>query len=180
MAIGTMLILTFICAVCRAIMFYRRDLKVWHAFIPGLNKYELGKTVGCKKIAIANGIAHVFVWVYFVVCLGYEVWIMQNYAYAIAVPTNESAFSQVYVDVPVSVANIATWSKYGLIAIALVTLILWCMMMWRFTMAHKKNPWWIILWACIPVIPYIYFTAISDFVSKDGKRYTVQKVEIKE
>jgi hypothetical protein len=32
----------------------------------------------------------------------------------------------------------------------------------------------------MPVIPYIYFTASSDFVSKDGKLYTLKKVEITE
>lgn len=180
MTFGVVLLLTFICAICRAIMFYRRDIKVKYAFIPGVNKYLLGKTVGCKKLAIANGIAHVVFWIYFAVCFGYEIWIMQIYAYAIKIPTTEGALSTVEVQVPTEVANIAIWSKYILIAVALVTLILWCMMMWQFTMKHKKNPWWIILWACAPVIPYVYFTAISDFVSKDGKRYTMQKVEIKE
>ena len=180
MNIGTILLLTLICAVCRAIMFYKRDLKIWHAFIPGLNKYELGRTVGCKKLAVANGIAHTVFWLYFTACFGYEIWIMQNFAYAIKMPTEEGAMSQVMVEVPTNVAYIASGTKYVLIAFALVTLVLWCMMMWKFTMAHKKNPWWIILWVVVPVIPYVYFSAISDFVSKDGKRYTTQKVEIKE
>lgn len=180
MSLGTILLFMLICAICRASMFYKREIKVWHAFIPGLNKYDLGKSVGCRKIAVANAIMHTFYWVYFTFCFGYEIWIMQNYTYEVKVPYNGSVVSTVEVRVPESVANIAVYSKYLLIVIGIATLILWCIMMWKFTMKHKKNPWWIILWAAIPVIPYIYFAIISDFVSKDGKRYKTQKVEIKE
>ncbi len=180
MTIGAVFILTIICAVCRAIMFYKRGIPVKQAFIPGFNKYKLGKSVGCKKLAIANGISHVVFWLYFAFCFGYEIWIMQTYAYAITLPSSEGEFSTVEVQVPTTIGTIAVATKYVLIAFALITLVLWCMMMWQFTMKHKKNPWWIILWAVIPVIPYIYFTAINDFVATDGKRYTVQKVEIKE
>lgn len=180
MSLGTIMFFQIICLICRCIMFKKRDLTIKKALIPGVNKYWLGKLVKSKKLGIANGIAHTVFWLYFCVCFGIELWIMQNYAAYITVPTNDSAFSQVHVSLPENIANLAIWSKYVLIAVGVVTIILWCMMMWKFTIQHKRNPWWICLWAVIPVIPYIYFASISDVVSIDGKRYSLQKVEIKQ
>lgn len=180
MELGTIMLLSFICAICRSIIFKKRDIKWWKSFVPGYNKYLLGKLVQDKKLAIANAIAHTFFWLYFWACFGYELWIISNYAVGIQNPINGVEQSVVQVAVPENVANIAIWSKYILIAVALVTLILWCMMMWKFTIKHKRNPWWIVLWAALPVIPYIYFANISDVVSIDGKRYSIQKVEIKQ
>jgi len=161
-------------------MFKKRDLSVKKAMLPGVNKYWIGRLVGNKKLGIANGIAQVGFWTYFWACFGYEIWLIQNYATYVTVPTDNNAFSRVEVALPENLANIAIWSKYILIAFAVVTIILWCIMMWKFTIQHKRNPWWICLWAVIPVIPYIYFAYISDVVSIDGKRYSIQKVEIKQ
>ena len=180
MELGTILISTVICAICRCIMFKKRDIKWYKALIPGVNKYLIGKIAGLKKLAVANGIATTVFWLYFYACFGYELWIIQNYAVGVQTPYDASQGSMIQVAVPKNIANIAIWSKYILIAVALITLILWCMMMWKFTLKHKRSPWWILLWASIPVIPYIYFSCISDVVSIDGKRYIIKKVEIKD
>lgn len=179
MTLGLVLILTIICAFCRFIIFKKRDIRGVTALIPGYNKYKIGKLVGNKRLGIANGIAHVVFQLFFIFCFTYELWIIQNYATEIKIPANGITESAIQVNVPQSVANIAIGSKYVLIGLAVITMILWCMMMWKFTMQHKRNPWWIILWACIPVIPYIYFAYINDVVSIDGKRYKLQKVEVK-
>lgn len=179
MTFGTVLIFSFICTICRCIIFKKRDVKWYYSFIPGLNKYKLGMLVGSKKLALFNAFMHPFLSLYFFFCFAYELWIIMNYSTNIQVPYDGITDSVIQVEVPTSVANIAIWSKYFLILFAIITMIVWCMMMWKFTIQHNRNPWWILLWAIIPVIPYIYFANISDVVSIDGKRYSIQKVEIK-
>ena len=180
MELGIILVFMCISAVCRYFIFKKRDIKGWYAFIPGVNKYKLGMLVKSKKLAIANSIMHVLFWIYFCMCLSLEVWIISKYAVRVTNSFDTNKISSIQVNVPESIANIAIWSKYILIALAIITLVVWCMMMWKFTIQHKRNPWWIILWAVIPVIPYIYFASISDVVAIDGKRYSIKKVEIKE
>ena len=51
--------------------------------------------------------------------------------------------------------------------------------MWKFTIQQNRNPWWIMLWAIIPVIPYIVFANSSNVVI-DGKKYVFKKVEVEE
>lgn len=180
MTLGTILIMQFIDMICRCIMFIRRDIKWKYAVIPGVNKYWLGKLVKSKKLGIANAISHTLFWLYFWFCFGLEIWVLQNYSAYAYIPKDGTTQSMIQIALPDNLANILVWSKYLLIAFAVVTIILWSMMMWRFTIQHKRNPWWICLWAVIPVIPYIYFASISDVVSIDGKRYSLQKVEIKD
>lgn len=178
MTLGTVMLLTLVCMICRCVIFKKRDIPVIKAIIPGVNKYTLGMLVKSKKLAIMNGIAHTVFWIYFWVCFGFEMWMLSNFAVTVQNPKDGTSQSIVQVVVPENIANIAVWSKYILIAIAVFTIVVWCMMMWKFTMQHKRNPWWILLWAAIPAIPYIYFACISDVVSIDGKRYKLQKVEI--
>ena len=54
MTLGLILALYAACAVCRAIIFSKRDVKPIWAFVPGVNKYKLGKLSGCKKLAKLN------------------------------------------------------------------------------------------------------------------------------
>lgn len=180
MDLGTIIMFQIICLICRCIIFKKRDVSIKKAILPGVNKYWLGRLVKNKKLGIANCIAQVGFWIYFWFCFGLELWIIQNYTEFITVPTDNNAFSRVEVALPENIANLAIYSKYVLIAFAVITIILWCMMMWKFTILHKRSPWWICLWAVIPVIPYIYFACISDVVSIDGKRYSIKKVEIKQ
>lgn len=179
MDLGTVMLFQIICLICRCIIFKKRDISIKRALMPAVNKYWLGKLVKSKKLGIMNAIAHTVFWLSFWFCFGLEMWIIQNYAAYIKVPTDNNAFSQIQVSLPPDIANLAVWSKYILIAIGIATIIFWCIMMWKFTIQHKRNPWWICLWTVIPIIPYIYFASISDVVSIDGKRYSLQKVEIK-
>lgn len=175
MEIGTILLLTLFCALCRCFIFNRSGIKWWVAFIPGVNKYKIGKLVGSKKLAIYNGISHVVFWLYFTYTFGYELYVLQNYATAVS---NDGY--GVEVTVPAEIANVITYTRYATIALAIFVLVGWCMMMWKFTILHKKSPWWIILWAVCPVIPYIYFNLINDFIAIDGKHYMYKKVDYHE
>ena len=180
MPIGILTILLIVCLICRCIIFSKRGIKCRNAFIPGYNKYKLGLAGGCKKwICILNGIIHPILHIFFIVCFYIEFWIIQNYSTEATISQDLSTDSRIYVSVPQNIANIAIWSKYILIAIAVIALILWCVMMWKFTMTNKKSPWWILLWAAIPAIPYCYFAATKDF-TVDGKRYKMERVEIQD
>ena len=178
MTLGLLFILLIICVICRIIIFKKRDVKPWQALIPAYNKYKLGRLAKAKKLGIINAIAHTVFDVFFIFCFTFEFWIITNYADYIQVPEDGVSDSVIRVAVPDTVANIAIYSKYILIILAIFTFVVWCMMMWKFTIAHKKSPWWILLWAVIPVIPYIYFAAISDVLSIDGKRYSIQKTRV--
>lgn len=171
-----MLILVLICTICKSIIFKKQGIKVIKAFIPCINKYELGMIANTKKLAIANAILGLVFWPYFMVCLGYEIWIMQNYTSNIRM--SETTQSLVEVIVPENIANIAVYSKYALIILAIIIMICWCMMMWKYTMYQHKNPWWIVAWAIAPAIAYIYFAFTTTFVDKNGKKYHMKKVEV--
>lgn len=177
MKLGFIFALYAVCIICRAIIFNKRDIKAIWAFIPIMNKYKMGKMVGSKKLAIWNMIMHPLLIGTFTFCFGYELWIIKEFAYAIKIPVNGIDMSNIEVVVPDDIALIAIWSKYFLIVVAVVTLIVWLLMMWKFTIQHNRNPWWIMLWAIIPTIPYIVFAASSTVVI-DGIKYTVEKVKM--
>lgn len=179
MTLGLILALYAACIVCRAIIFSKRDVRPIWAFVPGVNKYKLGKLSGCKKLAKLNAILHPLCIASFLFCFGYELWIIKEYAYAVQVPVNGIDYSKVEVLVPDDVALVAVWSKYFLIAVAAATITVWSMMMWKFTIQHDRNPWWIMLWAIIPIIPYVAF-ALSSTVVIDGKKYVTKRVEVEE
>lgn len=180
MSVGLLMMLSCICLVCRCFIFNRRDVSWKKAFIPGYNKYKLGMLGNNKKsICVVNGIIHTILHIYFYICFCIELWIIENYSTEATMPYDAMTDSRIYVSVPKSIANVAIYSKYVLVAIAVIALIMWCIMMWKFTITNKKNPWWILLWAAIPVIPYCYFASTRDFVL-DGKRYRLERVEIKD
>lgn len=178
MPIGITVILTTICMVCRGIIFKKRDYKWWYTLIPGLNKYKLGKLVNSKKLAIWNCILHTLTYLSILFYMGLEFYMVSTYAESIQIPKDGVTDSTITIQVPESLAHFAMGTRYVIIAIGFITLIVWCMMMWRFTIQHKRNPWWIILWAVVPVIPYIAFAASPEVVI-NGKRYKLQRVEVK-
>lgn len=178
-SLGSILAMTAICFVCKAIIFARRDIKSIWAFIPFINRYKLGKLTGSKRLAILHTILHpLFIFV-FCASFGFELWIIKNYSYAIQIPEDGIDMSKIQVAVPQDIATFAVWSKYLLIFSAAIDLVVWCIMMWKFTIQHDKNPWWILLWAVIPAIPYATFAASSTVVI-DGKRYTTKRIEVNE
>lgn len=179
MTLGFILALYAVCTICRAVIFKRRDINPIFAFIPAVNKYKMGKMVGSKKLAKFNMIMHPLLFITFMFCFGYEIWIIKEYSYAIQVPKDGFSDSRIDVLVPDDVALIAVWSKYFLIAVAAITIVVWCMMMWKFTIQHERNPWWIMVWAIIPTIAYIAF-AVSSTVVINGKKYTTKRVEVGE
>ena len=179
MTMEFILLCMFISIIARCILINKHDIKWWKGLIPGYNKYILGKISNKKKLGIINAILHPILFIYFIACFIFEVWIMREYSSQVIIPTNANMDSKVYLSVPDNIANIALYSKYGLILLSIVTMIVWCMMMWEFTKIHKRSPWWILLWFSIPVIPYCAF-AMSNEVVIDGKRYKYQKVEINE
>lgn len=179
MTIGFIMALVCVCIACRCIIFKKHEVKWIWGLVPGANKYKLGKIVNSKKLGLAVAITHVLLAITFTLCFGFEIWIIKTYTATIKIPVKDTTISKVEVVVPKDVANLAVWSKYVLIIIAAIALILWCILMWKFTIRHDRNPWWIMLWAIIPVIPYIAF-ASSQTVVIDGKKYKLQKVEITE
>lgn len=176
MSLGYIILLTTLCMFCRCIIFKKRDINPICGLIPILNKYKLGTLVGSKRLGLITGILISIFHIAFLFAFGLELWIIDNYAYSVKQPYNTTDNSQIEAMVPTSIANLAMFSKYLLIAIATAALIFWCMLMWRFTIQHDKSPWWILLWAAIPAIPYIYFM-FSSIVIIDGKKYVIQKVE---
>ncbi len=178
MPIGILTICLIICMICRIFIFNKRDVSWKKAIIPGVNKYQIGKISGCKKwICWLNAIIHPLLHLYFIACFCIELWIIQKYSTSATIPYNTDSDSKIYVSVPKHIANIAVWSKYILIIIAVIALISWCIMMWKFTTTNNKSTWWIILWAIAPVIPYCYFATRKDFVV-NGKKYVMKRVEI--
>ena len=179
MTIGFILALMCICVACRCILLRKYDVKWVWGLVPGLNKYKLGKLTKSNVLSIILCIMSMLTLAVFGFCFGYEIWIIKNYSTQIKIPVNGSNLSKIEVVVPNDVANIAIWSKYILIGVAAVTLIFWCIIMWKFTIQQNRNPWWIMLWAIIPVIPYIVFAASSNVVI-DGKKYKLQRVAVEE
>lgn len=179
MTLGFILALCVICTICRAIIFKKHDIKPLWAFIPIANKYKLGKMIGSKRLGILNAILHPLTQLTFLFCFGYEIWIIKEYSQTIKVPVDGFSDSAIDVLVPNDVAFIAVWSKYFLIAVAAISIIVWCIMMWKLTMQQERNPWWIMIWAIIPAIAYIFFAA-SSTVIVNGKKYITKKIEIED
>lgn len=177
--IGAVFTLTIICFICKAVIFYKRDVKPIWAFIPFANRYKLGKLVGSKKLAVLHTIFHPLFIFTFIANFGYELWIMKNYMYSAQIPENTADMSKIQVVVPNDIANIAIAGKYVLIGVAFIDIVIWCILMWRFTIQHDRNPWWILTWAIIPAIPYTIF-ALSNTVVIDGKKYTTKRIELPE
>ena len=177
MSLGYVVLLMIVCALCRCVIFKKRDINPIAALIPILNKYKLGKLTGNKRLGLISGILISIFHLVFLFNFGLELWIIDQYAYTIKQPYNTIDDSQVEAIVTENIANLAIFSKYLLIVSATAALIFWCMMMWRFTMQHDKSPWWILLWAFIPAIPYVYF-AFSSIIVIDGKKYIMQKIEL--
>lgn len=179
MLVGTLFLLSLISLVCRCILFKKYDLKWWKAIIPGLNKYEIGtKLAKNKKLAIINTIVQTLLYIYSVFYTAVELWVLQTYATAVYVPKDGStseAFIQVMV--PKDIYNRVETMRVALIIFGAIALIVWCMMMWKFTMQQKRSPWWILLWAAAPIIPYIAFI-ISKKIIIDGKQYITKRVEV--
>ena len=179
MEIGFVILLLFICVFCRCLIFRKNNIKTIWAILPIVNKYKFGQIVKSKKLGILNAIFSVLTASIFIFCLGYEIWIIKNYSQYAAIPTDGVSSTKIEVLVPQDVANIAIWSKYALIIIVTAYLILWAMMMWRFTIQQDRNPWWILCWTLVPVVAYIAF-AISNYVVIDGKKYNLVKEEVKD
>ena len=176
MTIGYILISALVCLICRCFIFYKRDEKWQKAFIPGYNKYIIGKISNNKKLGIVNAIMHPVLSLSFFFCFCFELWIIGNYSTSATVPTNTNDASMFQVMIPENIANIAIYSKYFLIAMALITIVAWSMMMWKFTLLNKRSPWFIILWVFVPAIPYMIF-AISNTVCIENKIYIMKRVE---
>lgn len=179
MSFGFILLLELVCAICRYVIFKKRDIRGRNAFVPWYNKYLLGKSIGQERLGKIVASAILVTKLFFALCFGYELWIIQNYAQVVQIPHDGVTDSQIEVLVPDDIAQISVYSKYVLLAFAFVTVVLWSMLMWKFTMAHKRNPWWIVLWTVIPTISYIAF-AVSPEAVINGKRYTTKRVEIDE
>lgn len=177
MKVGFLLAIIAVCVICRAIIFKKHEISPIWSFIPIVNKYKLGKLTGSKLLAKLNAIVHPLFFLSFSFSLGLELWIMTEYAYSIQIPKDGTSDSIIKVSVPQEVANVDVWSKYILIAVAVIAIVVWCITMWKYTIQHEANPWWILLWAVIPVIPYIAFAASSKTVI-NGKLYTTKRVEI--
>lgn len=174
MQIGKLLTLLFACMICRIILFVKRDVKWWKAVIPGYNKIVMGTMIQKRKLGILNCIFHTLLHLCFVFSIGFELWVLQEYTTEVAVNETQSI---VQVLVPVYIAQISKWSTYLLIALAIGALVVWCIMMWKFTMYEKCSPWWILLWACVPIIPYVYF-AYKNTVVINGDKYVYKRVKV--
>lgn len=176
MPLGISIIATFFSLICRGIIFQKRDVSWFCTLIPGFNKYKLGKLAGTKKLGIINAIAHTITYLISVIYIGFEFYLIQTYADK-AYLSKDGTSAITTIQVPAEAAELATFLKNAFIVCGIITMILWCMMMWKFTLLHKKSPWWILLWAMCPIIPYIYFAAIPEMVI-DGKHYILQRVEV--
>lgn len=179
MSMDFVILCFLISIITRCILLKKHNIKWWKGLVPGYNKYLLGKISNKEKLGKINAILHPFFTIYLFACFVFEMWILQEYSSQVLIPTNVEMDSKIYLSVPDTIANIAIWSKYLLIVVGLVTLVVWCMMMWEFTKIHKRSAWWILLWFSIPAIPYCAF-AMSNEVVIDGKRYKYERVEINE
>lgn len=164
-------IFSIICAICRCVIFKKRDAHWWQGIIPAYCTYKLGKLCDAKKLGLTNAIVQSVLFVFFFFSFGFELYLMSEYTVNIDAET----FSYAYVVVPENVAHIAIASKYILVGLAAIAFGFWCMMMWKFIKVHAKSSWWILPWAIIPVVPYAVF-AISNDVYIDGHLYTSKRV----
>lgn len=180
MSMGFIAMCTFACIIARCIIFKKREINWWKALIPGYNKYIFGNTICNKpKLGLLMSLLQPMLSIIFFLTFSFELWIMKTYTTQVLVPVNANLDSKVYVSMPDNISTLAIVSKYVLIAFALATIIVWCMMMWNFIKIQKRSPWWILLWAVIPVIPYCAF-AISNEVVINKKKYILKKVEVNE
>lgn len=165
------LIFSFICAICRCVIFQKRDCRWWQGLIPIYSIYKFGKIHNARKLGIANAIIQPILYAVFFLCFAYEIYLLQNFSINVA----DGDFTQAFVIVPEQEATIAMISKYVLLAVAAVAFILWCLLAWKIIKVHERSAWWILLWGIIPVIPYIVY-AVSNDVYIDGKLYTSKRV----
>ena len=169
-----------ICIICRCIIFNRRDIAWQKALIPGYNKLIIGKLAGVPRVSIIVAVSQFLSVGLYIFSVLYDMWIINTYSSDLHIPYDENIDSYIDLTVPSKVANISNYSKYILIITLLFTMIVWCILMWNFTIKQCKSPWWVILWLIAPVIPYIYFALSSKIISFDGKKYTLKRVELNE
>lgn len=179
MQIGTVIICMFISALARCVMFQKRDVKWWKALIPCYNKVILGKMSNSKKIGIINAIMLPVLYIYFLACFGYELWIMENYTQWVRTDPTATNDSLVQVVVPKEVANTAIYSKYVLIGLAAIALICWIIFAIKYVKANKLSYWWMLWWVIVPVVPYCYFAISNKRIVINGKSYEMKRVEVK-
>lgn len=178
MTIELTLISMLTCTICLAIIFKKRDVSPIWAFIPIANMTKFGKLVDSKKLGIATGIFKFLSRLIYIFVLGFEIYLMTEYAETATVPADALLDSTVEVAVPTTIAYTLIVARYAQIIITAVSIILFSILAWKFTIQHDRNPWWIMLWATASVIPYIVFAASSTVVI-DGKQYTTTRVETK-
>lgn len=164
-----------ICIIARGMFFHKSKDKWYKTFIPVYNIYTLGKLNNQKKLGLATGIVLTFTNLFFVFCFAYELWILENYTTNIQIPQALQQQGIINVAVPENVANVAIYSKYILLAVATLSIMLWSILLWKFLIYQKSNYWWIILWVMIPVIPYVYFGVIRKKIVIDNKMYVFEK-----
>ena len=175
MDIVTILVLTSI--ICKCIVFSKHQIKWYKALIPGYNKYLIGKFIEKKKLGLVNAILIPLTKIYLFLCYGFELWIIDKYAVSVQIPATETtkAMTRIEVYVPKNIADAAIISKYILLGLVFIAIIFWSIMMYKFTRKHNKTGWWIVLWAFVPAIPFLYF-AISSTTIVDGKIVKIKKV----
>lgn len=161
------------CIICKSVIFNKHKEKWWKAIIPGYNYYILGKLGNSPKLGKVNMFLIPLSKIYFYFCYYFQLWIIKNYAVQAKVPYNNAMQMKIEVILPEKLAKFVIAKDYALIVVVTITLIIWSKMMFTYTKTHEKSGWWVILWAFIPLIPFIYF-AISKTVYVDGKIYHIK------
>lgn len=171
----TFLVIVFaLCIFSRCVILHQRGYKAWQGLIPGYNKYLLGKSCNCKKLGTACAIALPVWWAGIIGLYFYEAWLVQTYVQYMLVNDTQA---QLVLILP---ENIKTWLfvfRYAMIAVSVVTIVIWSWLMLKFSQSNRNTNWMIIVWAVCPVLAYIYYVFKKEF-SIQGKMFTNKKVPV--
>ena len=165
------------CTIIRCVLFYKREQGWWKALVPFYNKRVLGNLCDSKKLGtIVSFISFIFYLTVFL-AISIEFYILDSLN-NITLSEIEIETFNIYDYVSVEAISANSVSKLFLLGIAILYFIVWAILMRKFSEKNTSSTWWMLLWALVPIVPYVYFSFIKKEYYIPGQgvvKYSIKK-----
>jgi len=146
--------------IFKAILFSKRHERKIKAFVPIYNKYIIGKLCDKPKLGLATGIFNFLNVALFIAYIILSYFLVLDYS---VYGELYAASSRIYLSVPDNLIIVYNITRYGWLASASLTFILWAYLMRCFSIKNNKSSWWMFVWAICPIVGYIYFATLRQY-----------------
>ena len=164
-----------ICIIARVKIFKDRYERGWKALVPFYNKYIFGKLIDNKKLGLIVSICNALFIGLICICVYIEYEILDKLPYTIEDVDTFNILDYV----PQSLLTSNNVFKILLLISAVAYFVTWVILTYKFSAKQNSNTWWMLAWAIIPVVPYIYYAYIYNTVYLTDKGLVqFQKMEV--